>query len=197
MPNSVTRFLKFIRDLPGRASPKWPWPLRKVRKADISASDRDFFERYGETVISMKVSGSLDQDEGHARAWLTERADYHERREQWISARDLILDLVIIGLIGWEINMSYRQERHQSQDFEKQQKALTNLQNSSAATSDSLHKLVAAQDASLKILQQEQAERAKKPRLALYAGNTPLDRATVRPRASRALPRPWLLSICC
>src|SRR5712692_10977782 len=109
MPNSVTRLLKFIRDLPSRTSPRWPWPLRKVRKANIPNGARDFFERYGETVISMKVSGSFDQDVEHARAWLTERADYHERREQWISARDLILDLVIIGLIGWEIRMSYRQ----------------------------------------------------------------------------------------
>jgi len=90
MPNWVTQF---IRDLPSRASPKWSWPLRKVRKAKIPKEDRDYFERYGENVISMKVSGSFDQDEQHARAWLTERADYHERREQWISARDLFLDL--------------------------------------------------------------------------------------------------------
>ncbi len=40
-----------------------------------------------------------------------------------------------------------------------------------------LQKLVAAQDASLKILQEQQAERAKKPRFALYVGNIPLDKA--------------------
>src|SRR5882762_6362802 len=164
----MMQFFKFIRGLPNRASPRWPWPLRKVRNANIPAGERDFFERYGETVISMKVSGSFDQDEQHARAWLTERADYHERREQWISARDLILDLVIIALIGWEIHLSYRQERLQTQDFERQQQLLTNLQNSSAEIFASLQKLVAAQDASLKILQQEQAERIKKPKLALY-----------------------------
>lgn len=89
----------------------------------------------------MKVSGSFDQDEGHARAWLTERADYHERREQWISARDLILDLVIIALIGWEIHLGYQQERLQSRNFKEQQQSLTNLQNSSAETAKTLASL--------------------------------------------------------
>src|SRR6266852_1556368 len=138
MPNWMTRSLNFIRDVPSRASPTWPWPLRKVRKADIPKEERDLFERYGETVISMQVSGGFTQDVEHAKAWLTERADYHERREQWLSTRELILEIVIIALIGWEIHMSYRQEGLQSQDFEKQQQVLTNLQSSSAATANTL-----------------------------------------------------------
>jgi hypothetical protein len=43
-------------------------------------------------------------------------------------------------------------------------------------------KLVGAQDASLKILQEQQAEHAKKPRLALYADNILVDRASVHPK---------------
>lgn len=30
----------------------WPWNWRKVRKANILASDREIFERYGETVVA-------------------------------------------------------------------------------------------------------------------------------------------------
>lgn len=138
MPNWVTRSLKFIRNLPGRSSPKWPWPLRKIRKATISDSERDYFERYGETVIARMASTGFSGEVLHARDWLTERADSRERREQWISTRDLILEIVVIGLIGWEIRMSYRQERLQSQDFQKQQQVLTNLQSSSAATASTL-----------------------------------------------------------
>jgi cytoskeletal protein RodZ len=138
MPKWMTRSFKFIRDLPRRASPRWPWPLRTVRKANITDSERDYFERYGENVVAMMASSGFEGNVEHARAWLTERADSHERREQWISGRDLILDLVIIVLIGWEIRMSYRQERLQSQDFEKQQQVLTNLQSSSAATANTL-----------------------------------------------------------
>jgi hypothetical protein len=138
MPKWINGFFKPIRELPSRGSPRWPWPLRKVRKANILPRERDFFERYGENVISNKVSGSFDQDVEHAREWLTERADYHERSEQWIPARDLILELVIIALIGWEICLGYQQEHLQSRNFKEQQQVLTNLQNSSAETAKEL-----------------------------------------------------------
>ena len=136
MPSWLTQTLTFIRDLPGRASPKWPWPLRKVRKADIHKEERDLFERSGETVTSMQVAGSFTGNVDHAKAWLTERADYHERREQWISGRDLFLDIVIILLIGWEIRMSYRAERLQNDNFREEKAVFENLQSSSAATAD-------------------------------------------------------------
>jgi hypothetical protein len=33
------------------------------------------------------------------------------RSDSWVSLRDLILEIVVIALIGWEIHMSYRAER--------------------------------------------------------------------------------------
>ena len=164
MPNWMTRSLKFIRDLPSRASPRWPWPLRKVRKANIPQEDRDYFERYGETVIAMQVSGSFKSDEERARAWLTERADYHERRDAWISGRDFALEIVVIALILSEIIL-------QSRDFEKQQTVLTNLQDSSAATASAMTSLQHATEAMSTTLQMQldavrkseaQAERSAK-----------------------------------
>ena len=127
--------------------PKWPWPLRKVRKASISPEERDLFERCGETVISMQVTGSFTANVEHAKSWLTERADYHERREQWISGRDFFLEIVIIVLIGWEI--------HQGRE---QAKSLQHMDTSTAATAnamqtarDSLKSLADAQNETLRI----------------------------------------------
>src|SRR6266478_6592003 len=99
MPNWMTWLPNFLRDLPSRASPRWPWPLRKVRKADIPNTERDLFERYGETVISMQVRGSFVEDAEHARAWLTERADYQERRERITLLLEIVVVLLILGEI--------------------------------------------------------------------------------------------------
>lgn len=134
MPNWMTQFLKSIRNLPSRTSPRWPWPLRKVRKADIPNTERDLFERYGETVISMQVRGSFGEDPEHAKAWLTERADYQERRERIT----LLLEIVVVLLILGEILLAFRQEHLQSVNFNEQQRVLTNLQNSSAETAKQL-----------------------------------------------------------
>lgn len=49
-----------------------------------------------------------------------------------------------------------------------------------AVLSHSDQKLVTAQDASLKILQEQQAEHAKKPKLALYVDDIPVNRASVQ-----------------
>jgi hypothetical protein len=105
------------------------------------------------------------------------------RSDDRVSHRDFRMEVGVMVLIGLEIVLSvfglwvgYQQDKV----LDKQTTALTHMDASTAATSDSLQKLIAAQDASLKILQQEQAERAKKPKLALYVGNIPLDRASVR-----------------
>lgn len=78
---------------------------RKVRGANISQTDRDRFERYGETVVALLLASELTErpetafkisfagmyeqvivDVRAATAWLTERADLHERREQRLEA---------------------------------------------------------------------------------------------------------------
>ena len=86
---------------------------RKVRKANIDQSERDTFERYGETVIAITlVSGQtgaeilkVQTDEDafkHAAEWLSERADKHFRRERRLEW----LEWAIVILIGFEILLS-------------------------------------------------------------------------------------------
>ncbi len=122
--------------------------------------------------------------------FLTE-ADFYLKALIWrqdarIAERDFRLEKWVIALISAEIVLSLIfgflglwEGWKQGKALDRQVSVLSHMDTSTAATSDSLHKLVAAQDASLKILQQQQAERAKKPRLALYVGNIPLDRAPV------------------
>jgi|HubBroStandDraft_6_1064221.scaffolds.fasta_scaffold13708_2 hypothetical protein len=176
MANWMTQFFKFVRDLPGRASPMWPWPLRRVRKANIPDTERDYFERYGENVIAMMVSSGFTGNVANARDWLTERADARERRERWISGRDLFLEIVIIALIGWEIH----EGRQQAKVLEHMDSTSGDTASAMKTARDSLKSLADAQNEALKILQQEQAERAKKPRFTIYVGNVPIDKANAR-----------------
>jgi len=154
MSDLITRFNKRVR----------AWFLGfKVRRAkDITDSERDICERYGEHVIgSVLASGDLPRTEDlrwfglrddarrHARDWLTERADIQARRDRWIPLRDFILEIVVIGLIGWEIHVGYQQERQQSDNFDKQQTILKNLNESSKATADTLVSLKQTTDSEL------------------------------------------------
>jgi hypothetical protein len=91
--------------------------MRRIRKANIPDADRDVFERYGENVIGMVLAGGFAPAAGdlhrlyaepaiktHARDWLTERADAHERREQRLES----LEWTIVILIIVEIALSLR-----------------------------------------------------------------------------------------
>jgi len=157
----MTRFFKFICDLLSRASPPWPWPWpwpqRKARKTDIPAEERELFERYGETVISMQVSGSFVQNVEHARDWLTERTRSRQRRE----TITFVLEIAVVLLILGEILLALWQEHLQSRNFNEQQQVLTNLQKSSEATAKTLTSLQSATESMNTILQM-QLDAAKK-----------------------------------
>jgi hypothetical protein len=145
MPKRITQFLRFIRDLPKRASSALR--LRTLRKADIPKDLRDICARYGEDVIAMLLASGhnprakelqtiyqTDEAVEHARAWLAERSHSRQRRE----IVTLSLEVVVVGLIGLEILLGIWQAHLQSRNFEIQQHVLTNLENSSAATADTL-----------------------------------------------------------
>jgi cytoskeletal protein RodZ len=124
----------------------------RIRKAkNISEGERDICERYGEQVIGMMLAGGWQPGtkdlediyysaaaKENAREWLTERSDYRERHDRWISFRDLLLEIVVILMIGWEIRLSLIGDRQQAESFRKQQEVLTNLQQSSKSTADTL-----------------------------------------------------------
>jgi hypothetical protein len=112
-------------------------------------------------------------------------AERDRKRNEEIAERDHKLEIWVIRLISAEIVLSILfgllglwEGWKQDKALDRQVSVLGRMDSSTAATSDSLQRLVAAQDESLKILQQEQAERAKKPRLALYVDNIPLTRAS-------------------
>lgn len=75
-------------------------------------------------------------------AILTEAEFYmrelEHRADSRVSIRDLILEIVVIALIGWEIHMGYRQEWQQNQAFDKEQTIWTNMERSSNSTANTL-----------------------------------------------------------
>lgn len=160
MPDWMSRFFNFIRNLPGRASRMWSWPLRKFRKLDIPESERESFARYGETVIAMQAAGSFEGNVEHARDWLTERARSRQRRENIT----LILEIAVALLILGEILLALWQGHLQSVNFKEQQQVLTNLQTSSAATAKTIESMNAILQMQLDAAKKSevQAERSAK-----------------------------------
>jgi hypothetical protein len=115
-------------------------------------------------------------------------AERDRKRNEEIAEGDLGLERLVVWLIGAEIVLSIIFGVIGISEGLQQGKILAHMDTSSAATATALTTLVDDQAKSLSILQQEQAQRAKKPRLALYVGNIPLDRASVRlkPRGGSA-----------
>lgn len=135
---------------------------------------------------------SLYQQAGPAeKQRLLTEADFYLKALIWrhdagIAERDFRMEKWVIALISVEIVLSLIfgflglwEGWKQGKALDRQVAVLSHMDTSTATTSDSLQKLVAAQDASLKILQQEQADASKKPRFALYVGNTPVYKARV------------------
>jgi hypothetical protein len=137
-----------------------------IRKAqNITETERDTCERYGEHVIgTMLASGlnppskdlvALNQTEEtrqHARDWLTERADYRDTLERWKSFRDLVLEIAVIVLIGLEIWLSVkglREGREQAKVIEHMDHSTADTADAMKAARDSLRTLNDAQTISL------------------------------------------------
>jgi hypothetical protein len=64
--------------------------------------------------------------------------ELERRRDSWTSLRDLLLEIAVIGLIGWEIWMGYRAEDLQKQNFKEEKAVLENLRDSSGETAQTL-----------------------------------------------------------
>ncbi len=118
---------------------------------NVSASVIETCDRYGEQVIGIMLAGGFNPSTSDlqainaspisrqdARDWLTERNSRQEYRERWIPLRDFILEIAVVALIGWEIVLGIRQEKHQGANFDQQQKVLTSMQKSSEGTAKTL-----------------------------------------------------------
>jgi hypothetical protein len=151
----------------------WMTTFFDVKFADnVSVEVRKVCSRYGDQVVGSmfaapyipppdedETPGSTDDDlytlylygktRIQMREWLAEQLSIREYRERWTPLRDLILEIAVIGLIGWEIHLGYQQERQQSNNFDTQQGILKNLNDSSKATADTLASLKQTTDLEL------------------------------------------------
>jgi hypothetical protein len=64
--------------------------------------------------------------------------ELERRHDSWTSLRDLILEIFVIFLIGWEIHMSYRAERLERDNFDAENIVFQNLEKSLGATVDTM-----------------------------------------------------------
>ena len=99
-------------------------------------------ERLSRTQLRAKANEAFHSAEEEGPGYLAQAEFYvrelQHRRDSWVSIRDFVLEIIVIGLIGWEIHMGYRAERLQSQNFEKEEKVFTNLEANSATTANTL-----------------------------------------------------------
>jgi hypothetical protein len=100
--------------------------IEKLKKKELRQRVDEAFQKADE-----KGPGYLAEAQFYMR-------ELEHRQDSFTSIRDLILEIVVIALIGWEIHMSYRGERLESQNFADEKKVFENLEKSSSATADSL-----------------------------------------------------------
>jgi hypothetical protein len=93
-------------------------------------SKEELRQRANESLLLADSQGLQAAPGNLARAQFYMRELEH-RRDSWVSIRDLVLELFVIGLIGWEIWLGYAQEKQQKQNFTDQQKVLGNMLDSS------------------------------------------------------------------
>jgi hypothetical protein len=124
-----------------------------------------------------------------------EAAERDRQRNEELAERDHSLEIWVIRLISAEIILSVifggigiYEGWKQGRVLDRQVKVLDHMDSSAADTATLLKTLTDEQAASVRILRQEQVERSKKPKFALYLGNTPFDRASInlKPRAGSA-----------
>ena len=88
--------------------------IEKLKKKELSQRVDDAFQKAEE-----KGPGYWAEAEFYMR-------ELEHRRDSRVSLRDLLLEIAVIGLIGWEILMGYRAEDLQKQNF-KDEKAVIGI----------------------------------------------------------------------
>ena len=75
---------------------------------------------------------------------LRRHADVDKRKHDRIAVRDLVLEIVVILLIGWEIALGITQGRDEDVLMDKQTKVLDQLNANASLTTATLEKLLLA-----------------------------------------------------
>jgi len=112
--------------------------IESVRKL----SHKELRNKANQSLAALESSAPQERDLLSYKADIYVR-ELDRRRDywSWVSTRDLILEIIVIGLIGWEIIMGYQQEKMQSKNFADQQVVLKNLKDTSKDTADTLASL--------------------------------------------------------
>ncbi len=109
---------------------------------------------------------------------LRRRAEKEAAHDRTREHRRFVTELLVIGgLIVVEIGLSILG----LSEGREQAAILKQMNKNTKDTAAQIQRAADATTASLEILRQERAERAKKPSPALYVRNIPIDKATVRP----------------
>jgi hypothetical protein len=109
--------------------------IDKLTKTELKQAVADCFE-YGPETSPVDRLAILQEAEFYTR-------ELDRRSDSWVAFRDLILEIVVIGLIGWEIYMGYRQAADHAAEFGQQQQIFQNLESSSKATANTMTALEA------------------------------------------------------
>src|SRR5258708_601814 len=137
------------------------------KKAGSALSEPDSnFDQHTKLRLLLEAQSCLAEVIRKRAEQAAERDRKREARHFWI---EFGLTIIIIALIGWEIH----EGRQQAAILQKMNK-------NTEDTAVQIQRAADATTASLQILREEEAERAKKPKLALYLGNAPIDSASVR-----------------
>jgi uncharacterized FlaG/YvyC family protein len=100
--------------------------IDKLSRKELRQAIEDCFEEAPETSPVDRLA-ILQEAQFYTR-------ELERRHDSWISLRDLVLEIAVIALIGWEIYMGYHQQWQQDQAFQKEQAIWMNMERSSQAT---------------------------------------------------------------
>jgi hypothetical protein len=104
--------------------------IEKMSRKELKLAIENCFEHAPETSPVDRLA-ILQEAQFYTR-------ELERRSDSLVSIRDLVLEILVIVLIGWEIHMSYRAEHLQTQNFQIEEQVFTNLEKSSDATAKTL-----------------------------------------------------------
>jgi len=120
-----------------------------LTKEELKQGILECFEEAPESEIA-DLLGILQEAQFYTR-------ELERRSDSRVSIRDLVLEIVVILLIGWEIYMGHHQEWQQNRAFQQEQVIWKNMETSSDATAKTLTSLASTTAAMNLALQKQLA----------------------------------------
>lgn len=112
--------------------------FQKAGAKELRFQARECFDEVGKVVSWERKASKLLEAQFYMQ-------ELDRRHDSWISWRDLLLEIVVIFLIGWEIHLGIKQGNDEGALMDKQNAILSNLESSTQATADQLKQELALQ----------------------------------------------------